>query len=115
MTEDYQIKTISVDELKKQYDEIPNLCLIDVRELDEWQACHIPGAMHIPKDQLSSVIDVRMPDRTQPIYLLCRGGVRSLQAAQLLMALGYQQIYSVDGGIMDWSNAGYPIKEAIAE
>ena len=105
-----QINTINVEELKNRYDAAPDLCLIDVREDDEWASEHIPGAYHIPKDNLIDHIELRAPDRSQPIYLYCCGGVRSLQAAHTLLEMGYKQVYSVDGGIVEWESAGYPIK-----
>ena len=83
--------------------------LIDVREDHEWQEQHIPRAVHIPKDELVNVIEETIPDKEATIYLHCRGGVRSLYAADCLMNLGYQNVYSVDGGIMDWMGAGYPV------
>ena len=104
------INKIDVHELKKLYDQSPDLSLIDVREQDEWDAQHIPGAIHIPKDQLADVIDGRFPDRQHPIYLHCRGGIRSMNAAQSLLDIGYQNVYSVDGGIVDWADAGYPVQ-----
>ena len=106
----HKIKTIDVQELKKRYDASPDLCLIDVREQHEWQEMHIPRAVHIPKDELTSVIENQVPDHTHPIYLHCKGGVRSLYAAHCLMEMGYQNVYSIDGGIMEWANSGYPVK-----
>lgn len=108
MTND-NIQTISVHELKKRRDTTKDLCLIDVRELDEWQEMHIPGALHLPKDTVCACIETHVPDRNQPIYLHCRGGVRSLYAAQQLAAIGYTQLYSVDGGIAQWQACGYPV------
>ncbi len=105
-----KINTISVQELKKRRDLNPELCLIDVREDDEWQEQHIPGALHIPKDALVECISAKVPEREKPIYLHCRGGVRSLHAANHLLALGYKEVYSVDGGIVEWVKSGYPIE-----
>ncbi|MCW8444068.1 rhodanese-like domain-containing protein [Fluoribacter gormanii] len=105
------IKTIDVHQLKKMMDNDPNLCLIDVRELEEWQEFHIAKAIHIPKDLITSSIAVQFPNKNQPIYLHCKGGVRSLFAAQSLMDLGYQEVYSVEGGIIDWAISGYPIEQ----
>lgn len=104
------IQTISVHELKKVYDNPDGIHLIDVRELDEWNEHHIPGAIHIPKDILPTVIQETIPQHTQTIYLHCRGGVRSLHAANCLLEMGYQKVYSVDGGIIEWINAGYPVQ-----
>ena len=107
----HSIKTIDVHQLKNKMDAQPNLCLIDVRELDEWDTAHIPGAIHIPKDVITSGIESTVADKTQPIYLHCRGGVRSLYAAQCLMDIGYKEVYSVDGGIVEWAMFGYPVHE----
>lgn len=105
-----QIKTINVHELKNRMDKNTQLCLIDVRELDEWQEVHIPGALHVPKNDISLRIESYVDDKTLPIYLHCRGGVRSLYAAQCLLDLGYQEVYSIDGGIMEWAMFGYPVE-----
>ena len=115
MKQENAIKTISVHELKKKYDSAQHLCLIDVREIDEWQDQHIPGALHIPKDELIAVVHQKIPERAKPIYVHCRGGVRSLHAVNSLLDLGYENVYSVDGGILEWAKAGYPIKTAIDE
>lgn len=104
-----EIQTIDVHELKRRCDANPDLCLIDVREDHEWQQLHIPNAMLIPKDILSSVIEHRVPDQNCPVYLHCRSGVRSLYAAEALAGMGYKDVYSIDGGIIEWARAGYPV------
>ncbi|KTD22966.1 rhodanese-like domain-containing protein [Legionella londiniensis] len=104
------INTINVHELKKRCETDPDLCLIDVREIDEWQEVHIPGALHIPKDQLAEKIKSLIP-RDKAVYLHCRGGVRSLFAAQCLIEMGYQEVYSIDGGIAEWEICGYPVEK----
>ena len=105
-----KINSISVHELKRRWSVDPDLCLIDVREDHEWQEQHIPGALHIPKDELATAIETMVPQHDHPIYLHCRGGTRSLVAAQCLLDLGYRDIYSIDGGISEWASAGYPIE-----
>ncbi|BCA96194.1 sulfurtransferase [Legionella antarctica] len=107
----HEIKTIDVHELKNKMDGQQDLCLIDVRELEEWQAVRIPGAHHIPKDTISANIETKVSDKKHPVYLHCRGGVRSLHAAQSLIDMGYQEVYSVNGGITEWAMFGYPVKE----
>lgn len=104
----HDIKTIDVHELKTRMDKHSELCLIDVRELEEWQEVRIPGAHHIPKGDISVKIEAKITDKAQPIYLHCRGGVRSLYAAQCLIDIGYHEVYSVNGGIMEWATSGYP-------
>ncbi|MDI1352205.1 MAG: rhodanese-like domain-containing protein, partial [bacterium] len=100
-----------INQLKNIMDSHPNLCLIDVRENEEWDELRIANALHIPKDEISVKIHSKVSDKNQPIYLYCRGGVRSLYAAQCLMDLEYKEVYSVDGGIMQWAMFGYPVEE----
>lgn len=107
----HQVKTIDVHQLKNKMDVNPDLCLIDVRELEEWQIGHIPGAHHIPKDHIPTHIGSKISSKSHPIYLHCRGGVRSLYAAQNLIDMGYKKVYSIDGGIIEWAMYGYPVNE----
>lgn len=105
------IPCIDVHELKLKIDEAPSLCLIDVREQDEWDEIRIPGAIHIPKDTISERIQEVVEDKHQPIYLHCRSGVRSLYAAHTLISMGYEHVFSVNGGIQEWSLFGYEVIE----
>ncbi|VEG92355.1 rhodanese-like domain-containing protein [Legionella spiritensis] len=105
------VATIDVHELKKRMDTKPDICLIDVREIHEWQALRIPGAVHIPKDDIAGRIHDTATDKNQPVYLHCKGGVRSLHAAEVLTNMGYTKVYSVNGGIMEWAMCGYPVEE----
>lgn len=104
-----EVHNISVQELKKRQDNNPHLCIIDVRENDEWEQMRIPGAMHIPKDEIAMAIDKHFPDKNQPLYLHCRAGARSLYAARCLIDMGYQEVYSINGGISEWEENGYPV------
>lgn len=108
----HQVKTIDVHELKKRHEQNPYLHLIDVREDFEWQEQHIPWAVHVPKDQLVKEITKLIPDLQTPVYLHCRGGTRSLHSGLALMDLGYKEVYSIDGGIMDWEKSGYTVSTA---
>ncbi|MFA6303393.1 MAG: rhodanese-like domain-containing protein [Legionella sp.] len=104
-----KIKTIDVIELKKRMDLYPDLILVDVRELYEWKAMHIAQAIHIPGNKIQQSIVETVSDKSLPIYIHCQAGVRSLYAAHSLIELGYVNVYSVNGGIIDWANQGYPI------
>lgn len=105
-----KIGHISAQDLKQIYDNDPQLCLIDVRELEEWQAMHIPHALHIPLAELASRIKEISPGQDQPVYIHCQGGVRSCTAAAALLELGYSHVYSLNGGIRDWEKSGHPVK-----
>jgi molybdopterin/thiamine biosynthesis adenylyltransferase/rhodanese-related sulfurtransferase len=82
--------------------------LIDVREPDEWEDGHIPGAVHVPRGFLESRIEAAAPDRSRPVLVYCAGGARSAFAAKTLEELGYENVVSLAGGYTDWKRNGFP-------
>jgi molybdopterin/thiamine biosynthesis adenylyltransferase/rhodanese-related sulfurtransferase len=86
--------------------------LIDVRENDEWDAGHIPGAKHVTRGHLESRIEGAAPDRSQRIVLYCASGNRSALAAHTLQdMLGYEHVSSMRGGITLWKDRGYEVQQ----
>jgi sulfur-carrier protein adenylyltransferase/sulfurtransferase len=81
--------------------------LLDVRELDEWQEGHLPGAYHIPRGNLESRIEALVPDKDLEIVIYCASGARSVFAAKSLGELGYSSVSSMSGGFTDWKRNGY--------
>src|ERR1044072_9880684 len=73
--------------------------LLDVRESDEWDAGHIPGAKHIPRGYLESRVEgVVGSDRSQRVIIYCASGQRSALAANTVRQLaGYEERGGVDG------------------
>jgi sulfur-carrier protein adenylyltransferase/sulfurtransferase len=82
--------------------------LVDVRERDEWDEGHIPGAVHIPRGYLESRIEQAALDRARPLIVYCASGSRSAFAARTLQELGYEQVSSLAGGFTDWKQNGFP-------
>ena len=86
---------------------------IDVREADEWEEGHIPGAVHVPRGNLESRIEGVVPDQTHAGRpLLRRPAARSAFAAKTLAELGYETSISLAGGFTDWKRNGYEIVAA---
>jgi molybdopterin/thiamine biosynthesis adenylyltransferase/rhodanese-related sulfurtransferase len=84
--------------------------VVDVRERDEWEEGHLPGAVHIPRGYLESRIEAAVPDRSQPVIVYCAGGSRSAFAAKTLEELGYENVASLAGGFADWKRNGFPFE-----
>jgi sulfur-carrier protein adenylyltransferase/sulfurtransferase len=82
---------------------------VDVREADEWQEGHLPGAVHIPRGFLESRIETAVPDKSQPVVLYCASAARSAFAAKALQDLGYENVHSLAGGFTDWKRNGLEI------
>ncbi|MGW5658040.1 rhodanese-like domain-containing protein [Streptomyces humi] len=85
--------------------------LLDVRELDEWCAGHVPGAVHLPLTVLSEETPLPPELRGRRLYVICRSGNRSRQAAALLAAGGADAV-DVAGGMQGWAAAGLPVVDA---
>jgi rhodanese-related sulfurtransferase len=77
--------------------------LIDVRQPDEYDEAHVPGAVLIPMDELPERIDDIPMD--EPVYIVCQTGVRSERAAAWLLRQGYDAT-NVAGGTSAWIQAG---------
>jgi molybdopterin/thiamine biosynthesis adenylyltransferase/rhodanese-related sulfurtransferase len=81
---------------------------VDVRERNEWDEGHIPGAVHVPRSYLESRIEQAVPDRDARVVLYCSAGSRSAFAAKALEELGYGSVASLAGGFTDWKRNGHP-------
>lgn len=79
--------------------------LIDVREIDEFEAVHAKGAKNIPMSEF--VARMNEVDDEQDIYIICKSGGRSQQVGQYLEAREISSI-NVDGGTDAWVAAGLP-------
>jgi rhodanese-related sulfurtransferase len=88
--------------------------LIDVREADEFQAGHIPGAINIPRGLLEFKLsnDPVLSARDQKLVLYCKNSGRSALAASSLQEMGYLDVLSILGGFDAWAEAGKPVTGA---
>ena len=81
--------------------------VLDVREQDEWDEGHAPGAVHIPLSGLAERVgDLPQVDGTLPIA--CKAGGRSARAVQWLAHQGFD-VVNLDGGMMSWAAASKPM------
>lgn len=81
--------------------------IVDVRTPMEFAQGHVPGAVNLPVEEVSRWAKDLPKDR--PVYLYCRSGRRSLQAAEYLARQGYRNLYNLEGGILAIERAGYPL------
>lgn len=94
-------KTITMDEAKEVFAEPGDYIILDVRRADEFAAGHIPGAVNVANEDIVSTKPAELPDTDRMIYVYCRSGRRSKEAASKLAAMGYTNIVEF-GGILDW-------------
>lgn len=89
--------------------------LVDVREDREWNAGHLPGAVHLGKGVIERDIEAAVPDPATPIVLYCGGGFRSVLVCENLQRMGYTNCVSLDGGWRGWNQLGLPVVKPATE
>lgn len=75
--------------------------LLDVRQPEEYEAGHIPGAMLIPLGELEARQEEL--DQSKKIITYCRSGRRSMAAAIALCGLGFEGVHNLESGILNWT------------
>ena len=105
-----RVKKCTVEEAKARLDRSEVQHFVDVREDHEYAKDHAKGARHIGKGIIERDIESIVPDKEATILLYCGGGYRSVLAADALQQMGYVNVWSMDGGIKAWRDAGYPME-----
>jgi len=104
------VRECTIADVKARLDRGEAFHFVDVREDDEFAADRAAGARHIGRGVIERDIETLVPDRAAEIVLYCGGGFRSALAADNLRRMGYTNVWSMDGGIRAWREAGYPVE-----
>lgn len=104
-SDDARYTEARVTELHAVLDQQP--VILDVRPEDAFASWRIEGSVNIPLDRLETAQTILDP--TQPVWVLCRQGRISHDAAQQLLALGFQDVRHVGGGLLSWHARGFPV------
>ena len=94
--------SITMKEAEEIFKTEGDYIILDVRRADEFAEGHIPGAVNVANEDILDVEPSELPDKSQTIYVYCRSGNRSMQAAAKLAKMGYTNIIEF-GGIIDWT------------
>jgi rhodanese-related sulfurtransferase len=88
------------------HERLGEIQLVDCRELYEWEAGRVEGAVHLP---LNAIMAGEMGDLdpTRPVAVICRTGNRSELATMMFQARGFEA-YNVQGGMEEWASEGLP-------
>jgi rhodanese-related sulfurtransferase len=82
--------------------------VLDVRETTEFTAGHLRDSKNIPLAALPAKLAELEKFKSKPVVVLCQNGVRSAKAASLLKAAGFNEAFSLDGGLAAWQAQGMP-------
>jgi len=107
-----KVSFMSMEELKSRIESAePGLLVLDVREREAYFQGHIPGAKLLPRGQLELRVNQELPDPTRRVLVYCDFGKVSTLAAATLREMGYTRAVALDGGMVAWSDAGYPVAQ----
>src|SRR4051795_9325000 len=111
-----QVEEVDPSEVKATLSNGNGIVLLDVRESDEWDAGHLPGAKHVARGYLESRVEGAIgSDRSQRVIVYCASGQRSALAADTLKnLLGYENVASMNGGITLWKDRGYDVEVPVS-
>jgi rhodanese-related sulfurtransferase len=85
--------------------------ILDIREVDEFAAGHLPEAQNIPAGKLAERIAELEKFKDKPIVVCCASGMRSNKACGELKKQGFEKLHNLAGGVDAWVGAGYPVKK----
>jgi rhodanese-related sulfurtransferase len=113
-----RIREVSPDALDEMRQMRPELLIVDVREPEEFQQGHIPGALLVPRGTLEGAADPTYKKRVyplceahaRPIVLYCETGGRSALATDTLNQMGFQEVYNLAGGLDLWAAEDLPVE-----
>lgn len=96
-------KHLSVSKLIEMQQQQSKLQIVDIRDTNSFATTQIPGSVHLTNENLANFIAAA--DFDKPLIVVCYHGNSSQQAAEYLNQQGFDDVYSLDGGIQAWSQA----------
>lgn len=112
---DTEIKTISPTLAAKKLTE-KKAVIVDVRDKSEWDEMHIPGAIHIPVNDLKKRITELDVHKELSVVIHCRNGAkRAVESVTQLNNAGFKHAFNLEGGILAWEKEGFDIKKGKSE
>jgi rhodanese-related sulfurtransferase len=99
---------LTIDEYKDTFEGDSEHQLIDVREIDEYEAGHLPDAVNIPMSEFQARSDEISMDK--PLVLVCATGARSGMVAEFMVASGHGDVYNLTDGTKGWMKRGLPVE-----
>jgi len=100
----------TIDEYLERAKRGEKMILVDTREDHEWEAGHLPGAIHLSKGVIERDIESAIPAKDSTVVCYCGGGFRSALVCDNLQKMGYTSCVSMDGGFRGWSGRGLPVE-----
>jgi rhodanese-related sulfurtransferase len=99
---------LNVSEFSQKITE-PDVIILDVRTPEEFASGHIEGALNIDFNSGDFANEITRLNPSENYAIYCRSGSRSGQAASIMHKAGFHDVSNLNGGVIDWTNAGLPL------
>lgn len=100
----------SASQMIQENKDNPNFILLDVRTPGEFEEGHIEGCILLNYQSTDFKDKLKELDKNKTYLVYCRSGMRSAAAANVMLKMGFEDLYNIVGGIMGWENCGLPVK-----
>jgi len=112
LTQLNHVRQLKADEVRIRLAAATPPFVLDVREPHEFTGDlgHIPGSTLVPLKELADRIGELQAHKAGPTVVVCRSGVRSTTAAAILEGMGFDQVYNLHGGMVDWNDRRLPVE-----
>lgn len=112
LTQLNQVRQLSAQDVAARLRSSGPPFLLDVREQQEYtgELGHIAGSVLVPLRELAERAGDLAAHKAGPTVVVCRSGVRSTTAAAILEGLGFEQVYNLQGGMVDWNDRRLPVE-----
>jgi rhodanese-related sulfurtransferase len=97
-----QIEEVTPEQVREMQERNEPVVYLDVREPNEWNLGHLPGAIHLPRGNLEGKVE-GLIDRGRKVVVYCARGNRSALAALTMKQMGYENVSSMALGIQGWA------------
>jgi sulfur-carrier protein adenylyltransferase/sulfurtransferase len=101
-----EINEVTPEDVDERLRRGDDFLLLDVRENEEVEHGVVPGARHVTRGHLESLVEDVLPNKDTEVVVYCAGGVRSAFATKTLEELGYRKVSSMSGGFTRWKDLG---------
>jgi len=101
---------VSQDTLLKYLEEDRDMCIMDVRSLREYEQGHVPKAIHMDYQKISTHVEELEPHRRKDLIVYCEHGMRARMAITALQRLGFTRVYHLEGDMVEWKRTGLTLE-----
>ncbi len=105
-----QVQEVDVPQARAILEADASVVLVDVREDHEWSIAHAEDAVHLGRGIFERDLEQQVPLKNTTLILYCGGGYRSILAAEAASKMGYENVFSLDGGYKAMRAEGWPMK-----